>query len=328
MVYLFILIGVVVVAAVLAQAWVLRAASRQQRRIDHRLDGLAGRIAAGAEPSAPAALLAPWFDLADIAGERGNLSRLLAPARPLVLIFTDPRCSPCYQLLPDIGGWQRVYGDRLTLALVSGGGQDANRAMTAEYGIAPGSVLLQDDHEIAEAYGVSMAPAAVLVRLDGRLGGDVVYGVDAVRQLVADTLGLAMPETPAHEDSVLAAGDPVPAIFRPNLDGNAVDLAATLRGEPTLLLFWSPGCTHCQELLPAMRAWESDPDGPRLQIVSRGPVALNQEAGLRSMVVLDDDQAVAGRFGVMSSPVAFAIDGLGTVASPMARGTSRPQAAD
>jgi peroxiredoxin len=303
------------------QGWTLRQLRGQHGRLQQRLDDLTRRIAtrAAAPVAAPAGNQAPPFDLVDLEGRHASLARFGVPAKPVLLVFTDPRCGPCYELLPDVGGWQRIYGDRLTIALISGGTPEANRAMTAEYGIQ--HVLLQADREVAEAFGVAMAPAAVVVHADGRIGAGPVYGARAVRELVAATLGLAMPEPPAREVRAARVGERAPAFRRRNLDGTVVDLAA-YRGEEMLLLFWSPGCSHCQDLLPTMKAWEADADGPRLLVVSRGPVALNQDAGLRSPVVLDDDRSLADLFGVAGTPAAVVIDAQGVVASPVARGAS------
>src|SRR5262249_18790145 len=114
----------------------------QQSRIHRRLDDLAHRAASPRRPAPPAATIAPPFALPSLAGSVRSLATLLAPAKPLVLVFVDPRCGPCYELLPDIGGWQRVYGDRLNVAVVSAGTPATNLAMTAEYGIAAETVLL------------------------------------------------------------------------------------------------------------------------------------------------------------------------------------------
>jgi thiol-disulfide isomerase/thioredoxin len=310
-------LALVVLMAIALQGWLILQLRGQTTRLQARLD-LVTRRAASAIPSPGTP--APAFDLPTLDDTRASLERLLAGGKPLMLHFTAPRCGPCYELLPDIGGWQRLYGDRLTIAVVSGGTPEANRAMTAEYGIAPGSVLVQEDREIADAYAARMAPAAVVIRPDGRLSGEPVYGARAVRQLVADTLGLAMPEAPARTVQTVGVGEQVPALRRPDLDANPFDLGS-LRGAPTLLLFWSPGCSHCQELLPDMRAWEANLNGLRMLIVSGGPVALNKAAGLRSQFVLDDDRGIAGRFGATGTPAAVLIDEMGIVASDVARGT-------
>ncbi|HEV2527137.1 MAG TPA: TlpA family protein disulfide reductase [Thermomicrobiales bacterium] len=305
------------IGALVARAWA------DQRRIVARIDAF---VAAPTPDDRRAALLdalkgerAPGIDLPDLDGGRLSLDMLLARARPLLLIFAEPRCGPCYELLPDIGGWQRVYGDRLTIALVSSGTPDHNRAMTGEYGISP--VLLQVEREIVEAYGLIQAPAAVLVQPDGQVAAGPRYGTRAIRQLVAETLGLVLPEAPQREVQVAGVGQSAPALRRPDLDGNVIDLAA-FRGAPTLLLFWSPGCSYCQGLLPEIKAFERTLGQLRMVIVSRGPAGLNQEAGFVSPMVLDDDLAIAQSFGASGTPAAVLIDGRGVVAAPVARGAT------
>jgi thiol-disulfide isomerase/thioredoxin len=320
--------------ALALQAWLLLHLRDQQTRLHRRIDDLARRAASAgwASPAAqrapaaaaPAAQPAPPFALPSLAGPTVSLEALLAPRMPLVLTFVDPRCGPCYELLPDIGGWQRAYGDRLGFALVSGSPPEHNRAMTAEYGIAAVTVLLQAEREVGESYGVTMAPAAVPVQPDGCMTAGPVYGTAAVRQLVADALGLAVPAAPgpaAEAAPAVGLGQPVPALRRPDLDGNSVDLGA-LGGEPTLLLFWSPGCGHCRDLLPDIRAWEERPDGPRLLVVTSGPVGLTRGLGLRSRMVPDDDHSLKRAFGVQATPSAVVVDALGPVASEVARGAN------
>lgn len=320
-------VAVVGLAAIGLLCWLVLQLVQQQDRLQHRLDGVAQRATViQATAALPTGEPAPPFELPNIAGTNTPLARLLAVGKPLLLFFTDPRCSPCYALLPDIGGWLRVYGDRLSFALISGGTPEANRAMTAEYGIPPELVLLQQgEHEVADAYGVNMMPAAIVIRPDGRRSGEVAYGTRALRQLVADTIGLALPKAPDHQAEKLRVGDRVPALRRPDLNGEAVSLGEA-HGETTLLLFWSPGCTHCQGLLPDMKAWEEDPSIPNMLIVSRGPVELNRAAELRSTIVLDDDGTIGARFGVQGTPAAAVIDAMGILKSDVVGGTTAVRA--
>jgi peroxiredoxin len=281
----------------------VEAAAREHDRL---LNALAGQVA-------------PSFELTALDGGRVDFSALLAPAKPLLLVFTDLRCGPCFELLPDVGGWQRVYSDRLTIALVSSGAPERNLAMTAEYGID--RVLLQKSDEVVAAYGLVQAPAAVLIQPDGRVSAGPRYGAIAVRRLIADTLGLVLPEAPVRDVQAAGIGQAAPAIRRPDLAGNAIDLAA-LRGAPTLILFWSPGCSHCQEVLPEIKAFEQVPEHTRTVIVSRGPIALNQAAGFASPLMLDDDETIARAFGVSGTPAALVLDASGRLATPVARGAS------
>lgn len=320
---ILIAVAIIVLATLMATGAMVARAWGQQRRISARIDALA---TAPTRDDRRAALLdalkgkpAPDIDLSGLDGERVTLDGLLAQAKPLLLVFAEPRCGPCYELLPDIGGWQRVYGDQLTIALVSSGAQDQNLAMTAEYGIS--LVLLQEEREVVEAYGLPQAPAAVLIQPDGRVSAGPRFGARAIRELVADTLGLALPEAPRREVQATGVGQAAPTIRRPDLDGNVVDLAA-LRGNPVLLLFWSPGCSHCQELLPEIKAFEQKRGSLPMVIVSRGPAALNQEAGFASPMVLDDDLSIARGFGASGTPAAVLLDGRGVVAAPVARGST------
>lgn len=306
----------VVAIALGVQAWALVHLREQRGRIDARLDDLTRRAAARRTSPQPNVVLHT------LEGAAVRIADLARAGKPVVAIVTDPRCGPCYELLPDIGGWERLYGDRLTFALISGGTMAQNRAMTAEYGIQ--TVLLQEDTSFVEAFGLVQAPAALLFGSDGSLSGAPAYGAMGVRGLVAGALGLALPERlgePAGPSQPVAAGAPAPHFRRPDLDGNVIEPAA-LRGRDTVLLFWSPGCSHCQELLPEMLAWETDPAAPRLIVVSSGPVTLNRESGLRSPIVLDDDRTIRDRYGVTGTPVGILIDRNGIVRTKPFRGAS------
>lgn len=318
-------IATILVVALLAQGWLLVQARAQQDRVRARIDILSTRITARsflpARPSSEHNPLvgkrAPEMALATLYGEIRSLRSLLSPAGPLMLVFVEPRCGPCYELLPDIAGWQRVYGDRLSIALISAGDPQQNFAMTAEYGIEP--VLLQRELELVSAFELAQAPAAILIESDGVISAGPSYGVFSIRQLVAETLGLALPEPPILEQQTVSIGVMAPSIRRPDLSGSLIDFAA-FRGVPTLLLFWNPGCSHCQELRPMVRTLEQLPKRPRLVVISRGPIGLNKDMGFISPVVLDDDRSIAGTFGVTGTPAAVLIDEMGIVVSRVARG--------
>lgn len=297
-----------------------------QSRLQMRFDALTRRLgdatpvdtaADGEAETDLAGQTAPSFALLDLEGANVTLESLLAPGIPLLLVFVDPHCSTCHEFLPDIGGWQRVYHDRLALALISTGESATNRAMTAEYGIQP--VLLQRELEVVEGYGLLMAPAAVLVRPDGRIAVGPRYGPQGIRQLVADALGLILPSIPAVDVQAVNRGEPAPRLHRPDLNGKVVDLSSYL-GEPILLLFWSPGCGYCQELLPHVLAFEQASTRLRSVVISGGSIAVNRELGFASPVVLDDDRMIGHSYGISGTPAAVLIGARGTVASEVARG--------
>lgn len=290
-------------------------------RTQSRFDALSRRFAAPRTSTvAPAPVvegqLAPAFEVVDLGGMPVTLRSLLDPFRPLLLVFINPTCNSCKESLHDIGGWQRMYRDRLAIVVISTGDVEANRALTARHGIEP--VLLQREREVVRAYGLTMAPGAVVVQPDGRIGRGPGYGPDAIRQLVADTLGEVVSPAP---DAVLpvARGDRAPRIDRPDLNGMVVDLDAYL-GAPFLLLFWDPGCPFCQRLLPKIRAFEQATTRVRLVVISEGDVDANRGLGLASLVVRDDQRAIARAFGATVTPAAVLIGAKGTVASAVAQG--------
>jgi thiol-disulfide isomerase/thioredoxin len=257
------------------------------------------------------------------------LDHLLARGKPVMLVFTDPGCGPCAELLPELGRWQQEYAEKLTISLVGRGSVEENSAEVSQYGV--GGVLLQEDWEVADAYKVDATPGAVIVGPEGTIQSPVAEGPDEVEELVARAVeaGAQLPlyfAAAQEEDDELEApkvGEPAPELSLPDLTGNDVSLD-DFRGEETLVLFWSPDCGFCQEILPDVKEWEAAlPEGaPRLLVVSDGTVEDNKAMGFGSTVVLDHDYVVSDDFGVNGTPTAVLVDAEGRIASELALGTS------
>jgi thiol-disulfide isomerase/thioredoxin len=268
----------------------------------------------------------------------------------VVLVFTAPNCGPCTALLPEVGRWQEEHANKVTLALVSRGTAEENRAKSTEHGLT--NVLLQDNWEVSEAYEVGGTPSAVFVRPDGTIGSPVAIGAEAIRSLVrqavetparvpllpgapapaaapngnggpcpkcgknhlAEGAAPVMPETPK-------IGEPAPELELKDLSGESVKLA-DFRGKETLILFWNPGCGFCQRMLPDLKEWEESrlENAPGLLVVSAGTEESNNEMGLGSPVVLDQQFAVGRSFGAAGTPSAVLVDAEGKMASEVAVG--------
>jgi thiol-disulfide isomerase/thioredoxin len=343
-------LGAAAILLVAGEAWLLVEFWRLCGRLLLRIEALEGSVAGGtaasaptpAEPDVPQHGLpigtpAPAFSLSGLYGETLTLEALRAAGRPVLVMFVEPSCGPCNALMPDVGRWQREQAGSLTVAIISRGGSDVNRAKATEHGL--GTMLLQNDFEVANAYLAPGTPSAALVAADGTIGSPVAVGTVAIRALVAEVIGqpsplpvLAPPPNGAnghqngHEQVHPSAplpqvGDMAPALNLPDLDGKLVELAKFPR-KPTLVLFWNPGCGFCQRMLPDLKAWEAKrPKGaPQLLIVSSGDVEANRTMGLVSPILLEQGFQTGFAFGVNGTPSAVLVDAQGRIASSAAVG--------
>jgi peroxiredoxin len=346
--------GLVLLGFLIAQWWFLAHLLRQNGRLLVRLEALEGRPAPGdappaptengAEPAAglPVGSVAPSFALQGLYGETLTLDALRAPGKPVMLLFTDPNCGPCTALLPELGRWQQEHAAALAVSVISRGTPEENRAKSTEHGLT--HVLLQQDWEVAETYKAAGTPSAVIVRPDGTIGSPLAAGPDAIRALVSQAVGAPSPSAPAAASAPAHTGDqgdcpncgngsgaaqsvpvapkigePAAPLKLPDLSAKTVDLSSFL-GSKTLVLFWSPGCSSCVELLDDLKRWETErPSGvKKILVVSIGTVEANEDMGLRSPVVLDQGGKTMRRFGVYGTPSAVLVDGRGKIASELA----------
>ena len=171
--WLVLLGAVAVVIAVLAYS------QKRQKRLANEM------------PTAPVGLplnsVAPPFELTAYAGGTISLTQLLAYGKPLLLIFTNPTCGPCVVLFEEVKEWQHSHREQLTIALISFGSIKENFVNVARNGL--GQVLLQQKREVAEKYGASLTPTAVVINTDGRIASPLAAGADDIRALLTTVLG-------------------------------------------------------------------------------------------------------------------------------------------
>lgn len=336
------LLGTAALVILIAEGWLSFHLFRQNGRLLLRMDALEAQLAnAGIAPGparTPAGLPigspAPAFELPLLSRPHKKsltLDTLLAEGRRVVLIFSDPDCSPCSALLPDIARWEQEHAATLTIALISRGSQEANRVRIGEPQLS--YVLLQKDREVSEAYRANGTPGAVLVGLDGKVASFFAMGSHAIAGLVATGAG-TVPATSVpgngryRGDSVLPSapielkvGEPSPSLKLPDLSGRIIDLSA-FRGRETLVLFWNPNCGFCAKMLPDLRRWEEHhpAEAPQILIVSSRTVAANRAMGLQAPVVLDQTFSSGLAFHVRGTPAAVLVNADGKIASGVANG--------
>jgi thioredoxin-related protein len=108
------------------------------------------------------------------------------------------------------------------------------------------------------------------------------------------------------------------------LSGNPVSLK-DFHSHRVLVVFWSPDCAFCEQMLNELVALESQPPAHllRLVIISRGSEEANRALGIRSPVLIDNDFRAGAAFGVTGTPSAVLIDEDGNIASEVAAGAPR-----
>jgi thiol-disulfide isomerase/thioredoxin len=323
-----------------ASAAFMVALLRQQGRLLLRIDELEARLDQGGVAAAtpvpdqrqqglPVGQQAPGFSLSGLYSETVTLEALIAADKPVLLVFTDPGCGPCNALLPQIAQWQEDHATGMSIAVITRGTADDNRAKAREHGV--GGVWLDSDLAVYNAYQVPGTPAAMIVDAQGRIATHVACGAEEITALVDQATRQPFPVVqarlqpqphaqPPPPPAPLPVGADAPSVKLPDLTGKRIRLTA--KGRDTLAVFWNPGCGFCQQMLDELRTWEADPPpgAPRLVLVSTGSVEDNEAMGLRAPILLDQDFATGIRFGATGTPSAILVDGNGRIASQLAVG--------
>jgi thiol-disulfide isomerase/thioredoxin len=139
-----------------------------------------GKVHAAA-PTVPAAQKvgeeAPEVKLPDLEANTVDLADFRG-AKTLVL-FWNPGCGFCQQLLPDLKEWESESPEGAPkLLVVSAGSEEANKEM----GLTS-PVLLDQNFATGRAFGASGTPSAVLVDAEGNVASEVAVGAPAVMEL-------------------------------------------------------------------------------------------------------------------------------------------------
>src|SRR5262249_34716726 len=147
--------------------WLAYQLVRQNGRILLRLEALEASLrqqlpAAGQPlPGLPLGSAAPDFELLDLFGA----PQALAPfrGRRLLLIFFNPDCGFCVQMLPDLAALASdgKAGRPLPLVITTGKAEE-NRLLLREHDIRC-PVLLQEQMEVASKYQVNGTPVGYLI---------------------------------------------------------------------------------------------------------------------------------------------------------------------
>ncbi len=116
-----------------------------------------------------------------------------------------------------------------------------------------------------------------------------------------------------------SVGDTAPDFQLPALDGSQVSLAG-LRGQPTVLIFWTAWCPVCKEEAPHFNELAAmyGPQGVHVVGINIQDSAARTEGGVRDFgikyrVVRDADASVTRRYRVTGTPTVIFLDREGRV---------------
>ncbi len=129
----------------------------------------------------PLGARAPAFELSSPNGFV-PLEALSNGGPPVVLVFSDPDCHACAELLPDIERWERQYAEVLTFVVISRTAASKNGDTSAKRVFQ--NVAWQEKNEISESYEVNGVPAAVVLRPDATIATGLAFGRPAIQTLV------------------------------------------------------------------------------------------------------------------------------------------------
>ncbi|MFN0070602.1 MAG: PqqD family peptide modification chaperone [Chloroflexota bacterium] len=132
--------------------------------------------------------VAPEFTLPDLDENPRTLSELRA-GREAVIVFSDPQCGPCMALWPTLVQCQpELLRNNVTLAIVSRGELEANRAKAQEFG-ASFPILRQMHWEISLEYATFETPVAYHLDAQGIVTRNVSVGGPEIEKLLNDIVG-------------------------------------------------------------------------------------------------------------------------------------------
>ena len=202
--------------AILMGSWLGWQLLRQNGRLLLRLEELERyldelELGQGEEQEAlPVGSDAPRFDLPDLAGDRKSLDQYRG--QPLLLIFFNPACGFCRDLVPKLEGkaengkqkaemGQSVagngnLGEPPKVLIVSTGDATSHRTLFDRHkNECP--VLLQKEMEVTAAYRAEGTPSGYLISAEGRIASPLAKGADALLKLFE---GLVPQIAPVHQE--------------------------------------------------------------------------------------------------------------------------------
>ncbi len=314
----------------------LRKISDQQLQIMRRIELLevlsheGGREVARNDVNAPhdglpIGALLPKFELKDLIGRTVTSEELASRGRPMLFFFVSPTCTPCTALLPEIEEWQNALRETVDFVIFSTGDSTLNAEKFG--GKSFKQILLQNDREVAGMFRAEWTPGAIFVNYRGVIASPPAVGDTAIRDLIrkiqaeepAKLFALAEPT----DAEAVPIGSEMPQFDLQDLGGNRVT-SEDLKGNNTLVVYWSTRCGYCNAMAADLVAWDHarDGDAPKMLVFSQGTPEEHAEFGLKSPIIVEEGNKTAEKLKMPGTPSAVFVNEDGKIVSQVAVGAA------
>jgi peroxiredoxin len=129
---------------------------------------------------------APRFELPDLSGAKVSLADQRGGR--VLLVFSDPDCGPCEELLPELAQLHHeLASDGLAVVMVSRGGSEENRRKAEAFGL-DFPIVLQSGWKLSKKYGIFATPVAFLIDEEGVIEREVARGRSEILSLARAAL--------------------------------------------------------------------------------------------------------------------------------------------
>jgi methylamine dehydrogenase accessory protein MauD len=139
-----------------------------------------GATAQAASKGAMVGERAPQIELPDLNGAPVSLTYFRG--EKVVVLFWDPECGFCREMLPDLRSWEDdPTKETPKLLIVSSGTEQANRKMSLS-----SPVVLDENLVVGRAFDAPGTPSAVLIDEQGQIASELAVGGPAVLALAQE----------------------------------------------------------------------------------------------------------------------------------------------
>jgi peroxiredoxin len=241
---------------------------------------------------------APAFELRDLSGERKSLTQLRG--QPVLLIFFNPDCGFCREMLPKLAALETERGRSPSAAPTNGeinsellhgsvpseslrtgtvrapqililttGGFEKNFQFFAKHKVG-WPVLFQTNGEVADAYQANGTPSGYLINPEGKIASKLAMGADALLALATE------PRSSRGNEAQTSFSQPSTPNSQPASNGN---------GDGRASRFGNRSLAGSRIKRDGLKAGTPAPDFRLPRLDGRGELALSELRGQRVLLV-------------------------------------------